>query len=136
MASGTYDRFRANLMNKIVDLEADVVKVMLLDNTHGFTTTHNQKSEIVANELATAGGYTAGGAVLAGKAVTQAASGKWDGTDVTWTSATFTAYHAVIYDDTVTDDDLIASIDFGGAKQVVAGTFTIQWHANGIVTLT
>ena len=50
------------------------------------------------------------------------------------TAATFTAYHAVIYDTSVSND-LIASIDFGGAKAVVAGTFTIQWDAAGIITL-
>jgi len=32
-------------------------------------------------------------------------------------------------------DDLICSIDFGGAQTVTAGTFTIQWHADGIITL-
>jgi len=121
-------------MNKEVDLEADTIKVMLLDDSHAFTATHNQKSEIVANEISGTG-YTAGGAEITSKAVTQGASTKWDGGDVEWTSATFTAYHGVIYDDTLTNDDLIASIDFGGAKAVSAGTFKIQWHANGIVTL-
>lgn len=134
MASGIYDRFKANLMNKEIDLEADIVKVMLMTTVHTFVSTHNQKTEIVANEISGTG-YTAGGATLASKAVTQAASTKWDGTDVAWTSATFTAYHAVIYDDALVNDDLIASIDFGGAKSVSAGMFTIQWHANGIVTL-
>jgi len=134
MASGIYDRFKANLMNKEVDLEADTIKVMLMATAHAFTSTHNQKSEIVANEMSGTG-YTAGGAAIANKAVTQAATTKWDGDDVEWTTATFTAYHAVIYDDTLVNDDLIASIDFGGAKSVSAGTFKIQWHANGIFTL-
>ena len=134
MASGIYNRFKANLMNKEVDLEADAINVMLLDNVHSFSAVHNQKSEIVANEISGTG-YTAAGKVLAGKAVTQAATTKWDATDVEWTTATFTAYHAVIFDDALANDDLIVSIDFGGAKTVTAGTFTIQWDAAGIVTL-
>lgn len=134
MSSGIYNRFNANLMNKEVDLEADTIKVMLLDDSHSFTATHNQKSEIVANEISGTG-YTAGGEELASKAVTQGATTKWDAADVEWTTATFTAYHAVIYDDTLTNDDLICSIDFGAAKSVTAGTFKIQWHANGIVSL-
>lgn len=134
MASGIYDRFKANLMNKECDLEADDIRVMLLDDSHGFTTTHNQKSEIVANEISGTG-YVANGALLADKAVTQGTSTKWDATDVEWTTATFSAWHAVLYDDTLTNDDLIASIDFGGEKAVSAGTFKIQWHVNGIVTL-
>ncbi len=136
MASGIYNRFKANLMNKIVDLEADVIKVSLMDNVHAFTATNSVWTDVSTNELPTAGGYTAGGATLAGAAVTQAATTKFDGTDTAWTSATFSAYHAVLWDDTVGTDDLICSFDFGGIKTVTAGTFTIQWHANGIITLT
>ena len=132
MTSGIYNRFKANLMNKEVDLEADTIKVALYDNSHSFTATDTDYT--TSNELATAGGYTQGGSALAGKAVTEAATTKWDATDLAWTSATFTAYHAVIYDSTVSND-LICSIDFGGAQTVTAGTFTIQWHADGIITL-
>jgi hypothetical protein len=136
MPSGIYNRFKANLMNKIVDLETDVIKVSLMDNVHAFTAANNVWTDVSANELPTAGGYTAGGATLAGGAVTQAATTAFDGTDTAWTSATFSAYHAVLWDDTTATDDLICSFDFGGIKTVTAGTFTIQWHANGIITLT
>lgn len=135
MASGIYNRFKANLMNKEVDLEADTLRVMLLNDSHAFDAAHNTKSQIVANELANGNGYTTNGAALASKAVTQAATTKFDAADTAWTAATFTAYHAVIYDDTLANDDLIASIDFGGAKTVSSGTFTIQWHTDGIITL-
>lgn len=121
-------------MNKELDLEADTIKVALLDSDHAFTATHNQWSEVSTNDISGTG-YTTGGTTLAGKAVTQAATTKWDATDVSWTTASFTAAHAVIYDDTTTNDDLIASIDFGGDQTVTAGTFTIQWHADGIITL-
>jgi hypothetical protein len=136
MASGVYERFKANLMNKIVDLEADAIQVSLMDNSHSFTSTHNIWTDVSTNELATAGGYTAGGATLATAAVTQGATTKFDGDDTAWTSATFSAYHAVLWDDTVGTDDLICSFDFGGVKTVTSGTFTIQWHANGIITMT
>jgi hypothetical protein len=33
------------------------------------------------------------------------------------------------------DDDLICSFDFGEGKEVSSGTFTIQWHTDGIITL-
>jgi len=132
MSSGLYSRFKANLMNKVVDLEADTIKVALYDNTHAFNAAHTVYT--TDNELATAGGYTQGGVSLASKAVTEAATTKWDADDVEWTTATFTAYHAVIYDSTASNN-LICSIDFGGAKTVAAGTFTIQWDAAGIITL-
>ena len=134
MASGIYNRFKANIMNKEVDLEADTIKVALLDSNHSFTATHNTWSDVSTNEISGTG-YTSGGATLSNKSVTQAATTKWDADDTSWTSATFTANHAVIYDDTMTNDDLICSIDFGGAQSVSSGTFTIQWHADGIITL-
>lgn len=134
MASGIYNRFKANLMNKEVDLEADTIKVMLMSGSHAFTATHNEIVSVGGNEISGTG-YTASGATLASKAVTQAATTKWDAADVSWTTATFTAAHAVIYDDTVAGDPLICSIDFGGNQTVSSGTFTIQWHADGIVTI-
>lgn len=135
MTSGIYNRFKANLMNKEIDLEADTIKIALLNNSHSFTATHNTWSQVSANELASGSGYTTGGATLGNKAVTQAATTKWDADDASWSSATFTAYHAVIYDDTMSNDDLICSIDFGGAQTVSSGTLTIQFHTDGIITL-
>lgn len=132
-ASGIYNRFKANLMNKIVDLEADTIKVSLYNSTHAFTAT--DATYVLSYELASSGGYTQGGATLADKAVTEGATTKWDATDVSWTSATFTARHAVIWDDTVATNDLICSIDFGSDQSVSSGTFTIQWDAAGIITL-
>ncbi len=134
MASGMYDRFKANLMNKVLDLEADVIIAILLDNSHSFTTTHNNLTDVSANELAAAGNYTQQDKELGSKAVTQAASTKWDAADVEWTSATFSAWHAILYDETASND-LICSIDFGSEKAVSAGTFKIQWNASGIITL-
>ena len=133
-ASGIYNRYKANLMNRVVDMEGDTIYVMLLNNSHSFTATNDVIGDVSANEI-TGTGYTANGTALAGKAVTQAATTKFDATDVAWTGATFTAYHAVLWDDTVATDDLICSIDFGAAKSVSSGTFTIVWNANGILTL-
>jgi len=136
MASGIYNRFKANLMNKVVDLEGDTIKVALLDDSHSFTATNTIWGNVSANELANGNGYTTGGATLAGKAVTEAATTLWNADDAAWTSATFSAWHAVIYDNTATDN-LICSIDFGGEQAIVAGTFTIQWDNSpaAIITL-
>ena len=135
MASGIYNRYKANLMNKIVDMEGDSLIIILLDNSHSFTAADNVIGDVDANELPTAGGYVQKTEALANGAVTQAATTDFDADDSVWAAATFTAYHAVIYDDDVGTDDLICSIDFGGAKTVTAGTFTIQWDAAGIITL-
>ena len=134
MASGIYDRFKYNLMTKQVDLVNDTIKVALMNSNHSFDNTHNTWSQVSSNEI-TGTGYTSGGKALTNKTVTQGATTKWDADDVQWTNATFTAYHAVLYDDTLANKDLICSFDFGGAKEVVNGTFTIQWSSDGIITL-
>jgi hypothetical protein len=139
MASGLYNRFKYNLMKKLVDLSADTCKVILLDNDHSFNADHNTLSDVSSNEIApgSALGYIPGGETITTPTVTQDDTnnyGVFNGDDVEWTDATFDAYHAVIYDDSVSDN-LIASIDFGSIKSVSLGTFTIQWSTDGIIRL-
>ncbi len=126
-------------MKKTVDMVYDVIRVMLLNNTHAFNPDHTLKTDVNANEI-TGTGYTANGAALAGKAVTADNvddEGVFDANDVSWAAASFSAYHAVIYDDTLTSpaDMLIASIDFGGIQTVTNGTFTIQFATEGIINI-
>lgn len=134
MASGIYNRLKANLMNKEVDLEGDTVYCALLSGSHSFTAGDNTWSQVASNEISGTG-YTISGAALASKAVTQGATTKFDAADTAWTTATFTAAHAVLYDFTLAGDDLIASIDFGGDQTVAGATLTIQWDSDGIITL-
>jgi len=133
MSSGIFNRFKANLLNKVVDLEADTIKVMLMNTSHAFSATDHNISAVSANEM-TGTGYTAAGQTLSGKAVTEGATTKWDATDSAWASATFSAYHAVLYD-TSAGNNLICSFDFGGVKTVSNGTFTVQWDTAGVLTL-
>ena len=138
MASGIYERFKANLMNKIVNLGSggDTIKVALLSSSHSFTATHNTWSQLSTNDIGTKVVYTISGTTLAGQTVTQAATTKFAGTAIAWgPGETFTAAFAVLYDDTLANDDLICCFDFGGDKTVSNGTFTITWHADGIITL-
>ena len=135
MSSGIYNRLLANLMNKEIDFEADVIKVALMDNVHAFSGADNVWADVSANEV-TGAEYTAGGKTLGGKVVTQGAVTNFDATDVVWLDATISAYHAVLYDDTLAGDDLIASIDFGGIQAITDGNFTIVWDVLGIIKLT
>ena len=133
MASGIYNQYKADLLNKEVDMEGDTIKVMLLDNSHSFTATDTDAGDVSANEI-TGTGYTAGGAVLSGGAVTEGATTKFDATDSPWAASSFTAYHAVLYD-TTNSNNLICSFDFTEAKTVSSGTFTVQWDTAGVLTL-
>ena len=134
MASGIYDEFKEDLMLGDVVLVNDTINVALYDAVHAFTATDTTYT--TTNELPAAGGYTQGGIALANKTVAVAANtATFDNTvDSSWAAATFTTYHCVIYDITNTNS-LMCSIDFGGAQSVTAGTFTIEWNANGIISL-
>jgi hypothetical protein len=60
--------------------------------------------------------------------------------DTTWTSATFTAAYAAIYNDTATGDPLVVVLDFGGDKTCTNGTFKITYPdpstpANAIISM-
>jgi len=140
MASGIYNIFKYGCFAGKYDMEedspSDVFKVALMDDNHSFVKANNSWAEISANELPAAGNYATGGAIITGQAITKGDTTKFDGSDVSWANATFSAYHAVVYNDSSATKELVASIDFGGVKTVAAGTFTIQWNAAGILTIT
>ena len=137
MASGIYSCFKEDLMTKAVDLVNDEIRVILLNNSHAFNAAHATYADVSANELAATGNYASGGALLSGKSVTAGATTLWNATDTVWSSATFTAYHAVIYNVT-NSNSLICSIDFGSDREVTAEDFKIRWDntLNAILTLT
>jgi hypothetical protein len=93
-----------------------------------------------ANEV-TGTGYTAGGALLTSTALSGVAGGivMWDAADLAWAGATFSnAYGVLLYADALTTpiaDQAIMAVAFGAAYGVTAGTFTIQWDANGVLRL-
>jgi len=139
MAQGTYNRWRYNLAMKLVNMDTDTFYVELLDNDHVFEPDNNVIGDVDSNEInpGSANGYIPGGALLPNPTVAQDDTNNcmtFDADNVVWNSATFDAYHAVIYDTSVSDN-LVASIDFGGIKSVSAGTFTISWAGTGIIRL-
>lgn len=136
-----YSAVFAAAFNKEIDLIDDTIKVMLATSTYAPNQdTHDYKNDIT-NEVSGTG-YTAGGATLANDTFNYTAgSNLWtyDADDVSWASATFTCRYAVVYDNTPATDatrPLIEYQDFTGDQTVTAGTFTIQWNASGIFTIT
>tara|TARA_Y100000114_G_scaffold137276_1_gene139455 strand:- start:111 stop:548 length:438 start_codon:yes stop_codon:yes gene_type:complete len=93
--------------------------------TDGYTT---------SNEVS-GSGYSAGGNALSSKAVTEnSTSGVFDAADPEWTSASFTARGALIYNKTLGDASsnsrgAIAVLNFGGDFTVAGGTFKIVFPA-------
>jgi len=137
MADIIYDKFIQRLHQGEIDLEADVIKIALLKNTHTPDQTDDDFADVSADENPAGSGYTAGGETLANVLVTEAGGGviKIDADDPVWASLTATNLrYAVIYDDTHASDALIYLFDFGADKNPNAEPFTIQFDSNGIFT--
>jgi hypothetical protein len=99
-------------------------KLALYDNSASFTAATTAYTS--SNEVANSGTYAAGGGALTN--VTPTSSGTTaftDFADLSFTSATITAYGAMIYNDSAAGDPSVCILDFGGAKTSTAGTFTI-----------
>jgi hypothetical protein len=76
--------------------------------------------------VANSGTYAAGGGALTNVTPTSTSTTAFtDFADLSFTSATITAYGAMIYNDTAAGDPSVCILDFGGAKSSSAGTFTI-----------
>jgi hypothetical protein len=56
-------------------------------------------------------------------------TGFTDFADESWTTATFTARGALIYNETTSGDPAVIVLDFGADKTATAGTFTIAFPA-------
>ena len=120
-------QFKRDVMLGLHDLDSDTIKIALYTSSAslGAATT----AYTTSGEVASGGGYTTGGETLASASViNNGTSGCFDATDPEWTSATFTARGAMIYNDT--ESDLaIAILDFGGDFTVAGGTFKIVFPA-------
>ena len=127
-----------------IDLDTNTFKVTL----HTSTYVPNAATQVVyadlTNELATAVGYTSGGATLASVVWTQSTvTMKFDATDVTWTASggSITCRYAVIRSTVTANghvEPLVAYIllDVTPADVVTTdgNNLVLQWNASGIMT--
>ena len=111
--------FKAEILDEGHDLVADTIKIAL------FT------AYSTSNEVANGNGYATGGVELTSRAVaTSGTTAYFDAADPSWTSATFTANGAMIYNSS-NSDKAIAILAFGGDFTVAGGTFQIVFPAAG-----
>lgn len=116
-----------------IDWVNDEVRVSLHAGTVPSATdqdTWNYFDDCSASELATAGGYDAGGKEITTRTLTYDSSSntvRLKGDPVAWTNATLSSTWASIrkYDVTPGSAPLMAYVDFGGTQTVSAGTFQI-----------
>lgn len=142
-----YNNFKEQVMEGIFDLSAtgDTCKLILVSSHTPDAQVDDTYSDVSADEYATGTNYTKTGESLTGQDVTQVDGtsnwGAFDAMDVTWTSlgplSPALPTHCILYDDTPTVpvDPLIAYWDLG-TTATNGGNYTIQWGADGILTLT
>lgn len=136
-----YSQAFDSAFKKKIDVSADTFKVMLVTSSYTFDQdAHNFKDDITGEITGT--GYTAGGATITSPTFGYTSGTNtfaFDGDNVSWTSATFTARAAVIYDSTPGTDatrPLMMFVDFGADTPVTAGTLSLTWDAAGIASVT
>lgn len=119
--------FKKELMQGVHNFTAstgDTFKLALYNNSASFTAATTAYT--ATNEVGDSGSYAAGGGALTN--VTPTTSGTTaftDFDDLTFTTATITAYGALIYNDTAAGNPSVVVLDFGGAKTSTGGDFTI-----------
>jgi hypothetical protein len=119
--------FKVELMRAVHNFTTstgNTFKLALYDNTPSFTAATTAYT--ASGEVSASGTYSAGGGALTN--VTPTSSGTTaftDFADLSFTSATITAYGAMIYNDSAAGDPSVCILDFGGAKTSTNGTFTI-----------
>jgi len=119
--------FKVELLKGVHDFTnstGDTFKLALYDNNASFDA--STTAYTASNEVGASGTYSAGGGTLTN--VTPTSSGTTaftDFADISFTSATITAYGALIYNDTAAGDPAVCVLDFSGAKTSTNGTFTV-----------
>ena len=119
--------FKVELMRAVHNFTTgtgNTFKLALYDNSASFTAATTAYT--VTNEVANSGSYAAGGGTLTNVTPTSTGTTAFtDFADLSFTSATITAYGAMIYNDSAAGDPSVCILDFGGAKTSTSGTFTI-----------
>lgn len=138
ISSAICSSFKQELLQGKHDFDSsggDTFKIALYTSSAslGAATTDYSSSNEITNTAGSA--YSAGGATLTNQGVSLSSTTAFtDFSDVSYTSASFTANGALIYN-TTTDGgssttDAVAVIAFGSDKTATNGTFTIQFPAN------
>ena len=129
--------FKVELMRAVHNFTTgtgNTFKLALYDNSASFTAATTAYT--ATNEVPNSGTYSAGGGTLTN--VTPSTSGTTaftDFADISFTSATITAFGALIYNTTPTSgsgltNPTVCVLDFGGSKTSTSGTFTIVFPTN------
>lgn len=122
--------FKNQILEGVHDFRSaggDTFKLALYDNSASFTAATTAYT--ATNEVGDSGSYASGGGTLTNVSPTTSGTTAFtDFADLSFTSATITAFGALIYNTTPNHtytNPTVCVLDFGGAKTSTSGTFTI-----------
>jgi len=119
--------FKQELLQGIHDFTADTFKMALY--TSSATLNADTTAYTATSEVASGAGYTTAGKVLTGATVSTGSGVAYvDFADAVWTSASFTAAGALVYNSSKANR-AICVLDFGSDK-TASSTFTVTMPAN------
>ena len=133
ITSAVCNSFKTEILTAVHNFTAstgDTFNLALYTSTAslGAATTAYASTNEITNTSGTS--YSAKGKALTSVTpVLDSSTAVCDFTDISWTSASFTANGCLIFNDDAAGDPAVCAIAFGGDKTVSSGTFTIQFPA-------
>ena len=130
-SSAVCDSFKQEVLTAVHNFSAsggDLFKISLYTNSESISSTSTAYTSSGETTNTTGSAYSAGGSNLTNvePALKSTSTACCDFDDVSWTTASFTAYGALIYNST-DSNKAVCVLNFGGDKTASAGTFTIQF---------
>jgi len=131
MANALYDTYKQDLLNKVFDMDTDVIKATLIDSgDYTYSAAHDFYGGGTPDVAA--GAKVAVSGTLGTPTI---ANGVFDTDNFTWTAVTGDQSEAIIlWDDTITDDRLVAFYDTGMTGMPVTpngGDINVTVNASG-----
>jgi hypothetical protein len=134
ITQATCTSFKQELLEAVHDFTSHVFKIALYSDsaTLGAGTTVYSTDNEIENTSGTA--YTAGGKALTTIAPTSSGTVAFvDFDNISWTSASFTARGALIYNSSASNK-AVAVLDFGSNRVVSDDTFEVQFPVSSATT--
>lgn len=124
ITQGMCDSFKVQLLNGQQNFSADTYKIALYTSTA--TLSNATTAYTTSNEVATGGGYSAGGNTLTVSTLPTSTGNVafLSFANSSWSNATITAAGALIYNNSKSNT-AVASLSFGGDKTSTSGTFSV-----------
>lgn len=137
-----FNSFRKYIADGTIDLDSDTIKAALLLDTYTVNPAHTILSDVSSHEAGAGSGYSSGGVALTGKSVTYTGTtGKFTSDPPLWLALTKTFRFLLVYAAVTRNsivNPLIEIILIDNTPQniiVSAADYSIQWSANGILSI-